>query len=340
MNAKQTERRLRDVLRRKTRINQPGRLIAHLQNELGVATDRNNTAHKNITSALESLERRGEIVLERSGSVFNGVQYVGCRDRTDRTPQEKREAMFAKGVPAVLPDELCTPVVITSKEPILVPESVTPTEAVDSSQLPTKVILQPYKVGQKPYHQTLTDCLSALRSEADENGVGHQLSVSFVLKALLDMTDSQALRAMDHLRGMELYTTSMTGFATSSYTVVLEPAVVTAQMVTSYRRSLGSSQEQQEAEASSSEQQPVTDPIGQLVEIIEQQERKLTDTVSDLNKVNDELSAVVADRDDLAQKLTASEHKLNQAMAEIEAIRANNTVVDLRVAQVLERYTG
>jgi hypothetical protein len=55
----QLERRLREVLIAKSPISQPGRLKAHLLNELTLIPDRNGKAEEEITDLLETMNENG-----------------------------------------------------------------------------------------------------------------------------------------------------------------------------------------------------------------------------------------------------------------------------------------
>lgn len=74
-----------------------------------------------IRNALDTLEKTGALGVTRRGShilkVYPKTKEAHERsERTDRSPGAKRESMFAKGIPAYLPDEMCSPVVVIKKE--------------------------------------------------------------------------------------------------------------------------------------------------------------------------------------------------------------------------------
>lgn len=76
MNVKQAEKKLLELMRRKPQIRQPGRLVAHLLNELNVESDSNRSVAQTIERALEKLEKEGTIRLQRSGHILNGYRVV------------------------------------------------------------------------------------------------------------------------------------------------------------------------------------------------------------------------------------------------------------------------
>lgn len=94
---------------------------------------------------------------------------------------------------------------------------------------------EPVYLATDPYDVTLTNCLNLLQEKADAEGVGHELSVRKVLLQMANMTPGRADRALDHLRGMSLYTSQKVGFQKSSYLVDTAVKTVTPEMVQQYR---------------------------------------------------------------------------------------------------------
>jgi len=71
-----------ELLNRKKSINQPGRVVAFIVNELKLGD--NSSIRVPLITALESLEAEGSIKLERAGSVINAVRLVPAK-RAPRT---------------------------------------------------------------------------------------------------------------------------------------------------------------------------------------------------------------------------------------------------------------
>ncbi len=184
-------------------------------------------------------------------------------DPTERSEGAKREAMFAKGVPATLPNSLCTPVVVTQGTPRK--KAVAVNKPVDES-LSSRYMF----VEGSPYEQNLTTALNLLREFADEQGVAERTSVRAVLSLMGNMTESRATRLMDHLSGMGIYTSKFVAFQKRTYTLDMSVTEVTAKMVKEWRRrekerlksrSEASSAETVETHAEEQVSPGVTDPI-------------------------------------------------------------------------------
>ncbi len=88
MPKKRVEKRLRDLLDKKSEIHQPGRLITHLINELALGSSSSSIwAHDLIAEVLDSMARKGIVTLDKSGHVFNGVKLT-TRLRTESVSNE------------------------------------------------------------------------------------------------------------------------------------------------------------------------------------------------------------------------------------------------------------
>lgn len=72
MNNRQLEKKLLDLIERKPVISQPGRLMAHLINELSLGGDPKGTHTRKLQRLLEKLETDGLLTLDRAGKVWNG----------------------------------------------------------------------------------------------------------------------------------------------------------------------------------------------------------------------------------------------------------------------------
>ena len=143
MNKGQIERRLRELLERKSPIEQPGRLIGHLLNELNLLPDKGNRAAIAITQLLEKMEQAGEVRLMSSGTILNSVELLPKQVDSNTDQAEVQEP----------------PVVIASKEETLQPQETMMDENVVSD-------------GRPSHRETLSLALLALQCAADkETGV-------------------------------------------------------------------------------------------------------------------------------------------------------------------------
>lgn len=294
------------------------------------------TGKKLVEMAVRDLVAKGAVQVKENGGKITEILHEHPRehlDRTERSAQAKREDMFAKGVPAYLPDSMCSPVEIRHVDPK--PKQATP------AYVPGRSLVD-----------NLNACLMTLRQMADKQGYAEATSVRKVLLQMPGVTNSIAGRMMDHLQGMNLYVTAKTGFQTSSYTVDLE-TVVTQAMVDEYRqacrqRSADVSPGQPveklpgvevEAAPATSEQVLVeVDPVVRLAEIIE-----------DLEIENTRLYAVIASQQDsivelserctrLTDDLAGANEQLAQAQALLNAGQARSRQVDGKVADILARH--
>ncbi|MFZ1458500.1 MAG: hypothetical protein WAT17_01310 [Candidatus Saccharimonadales bacterium] len=286
---------------------------------------------KQVDKALQTLGASGKLIVRRhSNGMIDSVAHPASRrhiDRTELSPQEKREASFAKGVPPYLPDNLCSEVVVS------------------------KVDQNPAGGGQgewrytrgAPYHETLTGCLMILRRAADESGAGYEKSVLATLMAGGNMTETQAQRAMEHLRKLGLYETTMTGYRSSSYVVNCDLETVTPEMVVEARRLFATKKQSAESPVVSVDSNPATagdtaetvDYLSALAGIVERQETeieslkesivKLDEIIASVQSMNDRLRE---ENDDLQQQVIG----LNTQLAE------RHTVADPRVAEILSRH--
>lgn len=74
LNGRQAKRRVIALLQCKPDIHQPGRLLDHLMNELGITTDNTGKQRAILSNTLVKLETAGAVELERAGRVINRVR--------------------------------------------------------------------------------------------------------------------------------------------------------------------------------------------------------------------------------------------------------------------------
>ena len=286
------------------------------------------TGHNNIPGkvmvekAVDDLVGQGKALVKKDDATGRIVEVIAVKpkryvDRTELSPQAKRENMFAKGVPAHLPDEWCTPVV---------------TSRINDADL-TKVKVQPDATlaysESEPYHVNLTTCLTALRQMADENGIASNTSVRSVLMLIENMTISRANKALAHLRGMQLYSTRMTGYAKSSYTVDVELPAITAEMVTTYR-----SKGRQRTEAKLDNTPAAVDNTVPVVDRPE--ETMLANIIESLEAQNADLTEQLDAAKAQSVKDTSTIADLRRQVSEHQQQRA---ALSPRLAEIVARYS-
>ena len=296
--------------------------------------------HRDVKATVEDLEREGRISVERSavGAVktiaYRGKHPTAPRhaDRTEMSPQQKKERTFAKGVPAYLPDDWCTPVVVTHRDQVVaaVAAAVASSPQEGKEDMPAEPTSGPE---QRPYHELLTECLHALRQMADESGYAKDTSIRGVLELLPGMTPHRVGRAMEHLHGMELYSTQMTGFARSSYQLDMSRDAVSAEMVQEYRSRDSASTKPtdvaDEADGSALSDMTAEELVSQLAGIIESQEATITTLRATVSTQAEELTGLQGE----VQRLTSQ-------CEELAAKQQSGVPLDSRVASILERHAA
>ena len=80
-------KRIRQLADRKTEISQPGRLLAHIINELNLSSE--SSVRGTVKAALDTLEEQGLITIGRSGNVYNSMTRTS-RQRAKSTGATER----------------------------------------------------------------------------------------------------------------------------------------------------------------------------------------------------------------------------------------------------------
>lgn len=225
------ENLLLQLFKKKPDIHQSGRLLAHLENELNGQVSQND-----ILLALERMERRRKSVkLERSGKVLNRVTYIQGLNpypAGDQTEEAKRQRRFAKGVPATLTNEQCSPVVVRH---FADPVRNEPTPVVQLDDLSDETVEVNAKVASlangAPTPETLTLALMALIHRADSRGVVDGNSATAIILNDLKCTLDQA-KHLNHLLGsMGVRASKRVGRGMYQHTVDTSITAITDEMM-------------------------------------------------------------------------------------------------------------
>lgn len=298
-----------------------------------------------VDSALDVLERRGLIVRTIDGGRMIGIDAVKHQpraprfvDRTEKSPQSKREERFARGIPAYLPDDKCSPVVITQGVPRGPKHAMV---AEEPTREETAAVTTYIYHKSTPYHETLTMCLEVLRLMADDSGYGDKLSVRAVLMDCIEgMTSAVVARVMKDLYAIGVYTTQMMAFQVSSYQLNLSITEITEEMVRESRQARAKKQVV-EAVLEPVVSDEDVDPMQQLADIVEGQERQITELGkaiigldAKLNEANAEVLRLLAER----QELDAENKQLREQVKQLEGQLRRPSLPDPRVAAILERH--
>lgn len=240
MNSRQAQRKLRALFRQKPEINQPGRLVAHLLNELGVAGDHSSREREAINAALIRMEDLGEINLDRAGGILNGVKYVEPANRPTKTVGPGVSEPVRTAVGAALKASVSSAATEAQSAP---PPSVTrdKPEAAQDAQKPERMTADGMP-------SILTKALHVLQEYARQFGDGNgefampDGGTSGVIEsALTDLTHSQVVRVRDYLNKLELVMHWLPqgawGMKNRRVRVDMEVVTVTSEMFTKLKTS-------------------------------------------------------------------------------------------------------
>ncbi len=94
MTVRKASNRLALLLERKPEINQPGRLVNHLMDEMRLSNSERRNSGPIIETALDRLEERGVVILGKSGdNVYNSVLLVKNQAERRREAAEKEQQL-------------------------------------------------------------------------------------------------------------------------------------------------------------------------------------------------------------------------------------------------------
>lgn len=142
-----------------------------------------------VEMVVEDLRKEGKVTVPTDGKGrVTGIFHKRPRrhvDRTEMSPQQKREAMYAKGVPALLPDSMCSPVVVTYAP------------GREQEELA-------FRRGMK-LHERMNICLMALRRAAGDGGVREGVGAKrTVLAQVQSSTEKSVEGVLLYLRCLDL----------------------------------------------------------------------------------------------------------------------------------------
>lgn len=179
-----------------------------------------------VDMALKDLALQGLVLVSRDHlGKITAISHVKPRrhvDRTELSAQEKRERMFAKGVPAFLPDDLCSEVTV----------SYAPGRG------PNELVFR----RDMPVHERMMLCLRALRQVATKEGVSADVSARTAVESTVTGITRQLTRQLTmYLRALDLMVdvpkssgvtgTKSMGPVVLGYIVDLDVEMITPEMV-------------------------------------------------------------------------------------------------------------
>lgn len=94
------EKRVVAHFTRKPEVCQPGRLIAHLMQDLSLVPDPTGSNRDRLVATLDKMEQKGVITLDKAGNVYNAVSYhPPVATMTHAMPAEKQVQATSQTVP-------------------------------------------------------------------------------------------------------------------------------------------------------------------------------------------------------------------------------------------------
>ena len=280
------------------------------------AVEANDQAGKQLVEwAVNDLERTGKISIKyHVDGRINRIYALRPRkhvDRTEMTAQQKREAMFAKGVSPFLRDDQCGPVTTSYREPR--PKKVS---ATVGTHQPNPAVSENTKAfAELPLHEQVTLALMALQEVADENGNIYHSSTAKVIADKLEIPIGFARslnKRLFHL-GLRKSASGRGAGVTRPHWVSMDVKELTAQTINSF----GSDESSHKLGSES-----VDDEVAsKLVEIIKTLEQTQCDLQAELDQARAEAAKLVEIVKILEQKLAERDDVVAKASVEIDSLR-------------------
>jgi hypothetical protein len=287
------------------------------ENPVRVLSSALRSSPNTVTEAIDSLERAGKLDVGRAGEKIMSVRRPErtVHDRTAFSPAAKRERTFAKGVPAVLLDSMCTPVVTIQTRQREEPVQETPRQSLED----VSVLKQ------------LNLVFVCLRILADEHGELPSGGVAKMLIEHFDISLSHAAYLNGQLGKLGLRTTRNLGAEFDAQgkrssgarfvsTVDTNCQEISQAMLDALRMTSESASQSEPKSEETPVSEAADDVSVQLVAIIHQLEEKLTE--------------VNANRGRLESKVETLERENTELRAQL-ALRAEPPTI---VQDVLARY--
>lgn len=163
-------------MRRKPEINQPGRLLGHLMNELNVESDSTRSKSAIIERALDKLATDGIVELDKTGCVLNGYRVTAKGERELNPQRRTRKAAVLGSAVSAQPIE--SPVVPVTSIPAAPKEPLVVDVAPPSSPMPR--------------HELVTLALKVLQESADKQGYLFVPSSAALIAEKLGISEAEA----------------------------------------------------------------------------------------------------------------------------------------------------
>ena len=284
------------------------------------AVEANNKAGKQLVEwAVNDLEREGKISIKyHNDGRINRIYALRPRrhvDRTEMTSQQKREAMFAKGVSPFLRDDQCGPVTISHRESR--PKEVSATVDTPQPNQSEETAVSEYTkdFAELPLHEQVTLALMALQEVADKDGSIYCSSTAKVIADKLEIPIGFARslnKRLFHL-GLRKSVSGPGAGVTRPHWVSMDVKELTAQTINSF----GSDESSHKLGSES-----VDDEVAsKLVEIIKTLEQTQSDLQAELDQARAEAAKLVEIVKILEQKLAERDDVVAKASVEIDSLR-------------------
>lgn len=281
------------------------------------AVEANDRAGKQrVVRAVNDLEREGKISIKyHDDGRINRIYVNRPRRHDDRTPQQKREAMSAKGVGSSLRDDQCGPVTTSYREPRPKEVSATVGTHQPNQSEETAVSENTKAFAELPLHEQVTLALMALQEVADEKGNIYHSSTGKVIAEKLGIPLNLATslnKRLFHL-GLRKSVSGPGAGVTRPHWVSMDVKELTAQTINSF----GSDESSHKLGSES-----VDDEVAsKLVEIIKTLEQTQGDLQAELDQARAEAAKLVEIVKILEQKLAERDDVVAKASVEIDSLR-------------------
>ncbi len=292
-------------------IAKSGGVVPHFVKQMGGEVSANQVAR-----ALDRLENSGKVVLERRGRRYNRVTMLD-RDRTDRfdcSPGAKKAMTFARGVPANLPDEWCSEVVVSHvsdrqsesadiQSALEVPVSSIATEEVvvltkiKSEDAASVTVTPSQPIGLL---EELNWALAALQCNTDKAGILNENSSASVIRRELGCSMGRARELNRRLKDLNVRTSTNLGAGLWQTKVDLSLNEITKEML--HPSSSAKVDEVAVAEVV---------PVDEVASPLEQQEQLFED------EVQLRLASIILDLKKQVESLTHSEAQARESETRI-----------------------
>lgn len=318
------------LLKSKGDIARAGSTLPQMRHEL-----KGKFRREAIESSLVRLAAKGRITVDRTGDVITGVHYIDGRDRTDRSPQYRREQMWAKGISPYLRDDQCSPVVISHVRDRLPKESVIEVKVAEESGLEAETC-EPTPPDTPPLTRLewINLAYLAIREAITQSeGRVFEGSLVAVIVEALEIPEHRARSFNNDLGRIGLRITKNCGGGRFTHTLPVEIEEITEGM---YWNGIG---DVSETTPDQDDVVPVETPPEAVAPIVAADAfERLVSIITDLEARNAELSVSLTDKAAETASLLAQLTERDAHIANLESQLLTRGELPVSVSDILTRY--